>query len=178
MRFITGIIFTVLAIALFFGLTNPKYQSTKPVRDKVAQLDEALNKAKELTQLRDTLTVQYNSFTDEELRKLNTLLPDSVDTVRLIIDVDNIADRHNLTLLNIGITGTEGTQTKEAPDSRPYGTMRLSFNVITTYDQFKAFLADAEKSLRLLDVQTISFGQPDETNRTTYSVTAQTYWLR
>ncbi|GMU74453.1 MAG: hypothetical protein AMXMBFR44_6500 [Candidatus Campbellbacteria bacterium] len=179
MRFISGIIFIVVAVAVFFGLTNPKYQTTKTVRDKVAQLDEALDKAKELTELRDTLTVQYNSFTDEELKKLNTLLPDSVDTVRLIIDVDNIADAHNLTLLNISIAGGEVTsQQSSGPEGRPYGVMNLSFNVSTTYEQFKAFLIDVERSLRLLDVQTISFGQPDVTGRTTYTVSARTYWLK
>lgn len=178
MRFISGIIFIVLAIGLFFGLTNPKYQTTKQVRDKVAQLDEALDKAKELTELRDTLTVQYNSFTEEELKEINTLIPDSIDTVRLIIDVDNIADSHNLTLLNIAVSGDAGTEQIVGPDSRPYGVMALSFNVSTTYDQFKTFLGDLERSLRLLDIDTISFGQPDITGRTIYTVRAKTYWLR
>lgn len=177
MRFISGIILIIVAVALFFGFTNPKYQATKPVRDKVAQLDEALTKAKELTELRDELTIQYNAFTPEEIKKLNTMLPDSIDAVRLIIDVDSIADRHDLSVANISVTGNEEGQAT-GPDSRAYGIANVSFSVATTYDRFKTFLADLERSMRLLDITSISFGQPDAVGRTTYSIRAQTYWLR
>ncbi len=179
MRFISGIIFIVIAIALFFGVTNPKYQTTKAVRDKVAQLDEALDRAKELTALRDELSTRYNSFSDAEIKRLNTLLPDSIDTVRLIIDIDNVADAHDLTLLNIAISEDGTAAQVVGPDSRPYGTMIISFNVLTTYDRFKTFLSDLERSLRILDVDSISFGQEDPvTGRTTYTIRARTYWLR
>ncbi len=177
MRFISGIIFIVVAVGLYFGYTNPKYQATKIVRDEVARFDEALDRAKELTTLRDELSLTYSSFTESELKKLNTLLPDTIDTVRLIIDVDRIANAHDLTLLNITVAGESGGQAT-GPDSRPYGTMHLSFNVSTTYDRFKTFLADVERSLRILDVDSISFGQPDPVGNTTYTVRARTYWLK
>jgi Tfp pilus assembly protein PilO len=178
MRFISGIIFIVVAVGLFLGFTNPRYQQTKMVRDDVARFDEALTKAKELTALRDDLAATYNSFSTDEMGKLNTLLPDSIDTVRLIIDVDNIAKAHNLTLLNISVSGDSASTQAVGPDSHPYGTMDMSFNVSTTYEQFKGFLEDVERSLRILDVDSIAFGQPDAVGRTTYTVRARTYWLK
>lgn len=177
MRFISGIIFIVVAIGLFFGFTNPRYQDAKIVRDEVARFDDALDKAKELTALRDELSLTYSSFTESELNRLDTLLPDTIDTVRLIIDVDRVANAHDLTLLNIAVSGESGGQTV-GPDSRPYGVTHLSFNVSTTYQQFKAFLADLERSLRILDVDSISFGQPDAVGNTTYTIRAKTYWLK
>lgn len=184
MRFVTGAIFIVISIAIFFGFTNPRYQGVKVIRDEVARYDEALDRAKDLTALRDELNAKYSSFSPDEIDSLNTLLPDTIDTVRLIIDVNNIADRHNLTLLNISVAGGPDQNKNQnsgaiGPSGNDYGTIELSFNVSTTYDQFKTFLSDLERSMRLIDVKNISFGAAAEgTGLTTYSVQAETYWLR
>jgi Tfp pilus assembly protein PilO len=77
----------------------------------------------------------------------------------------------------VSVTGNEEGKAT-GPDGRSYGIANISFSIATTYEQFKSFLADVERSMRLLDITSISFGQPDALGLTTYSVRAQTYWLR
>ncbi len=96
----------------------------------------------------------------------------------MIIDVDNIAKKHDLSLLNIAVTGDTGGSSTLGPDTRQYGTMNLSFNVATTYDRFKTFLADLERSLRILDIESITFGEPNPVGNTTYTLRVRTYWLK
>jgi Tfp pilus assembly protein PilO len=182
MRFISSIIFIILSLGIFFGFTNGKYVATKSVRTEIAQYDDALAKAASLATLRDSLKEKYNSFSQNDLHRLETLIPDTIDTVRLIIDINGIARRHDLTVLNIVVDGATDTTAKKTgigPQESPYGTISVSFNVSTSYERFKSFLGELENSLRLIDVDSVTLGEANPiTGMTTYSIRAKTYWLR
>ncbi|QQR82875.1 type 4a pilus biogenesis protein PilO [Candidatus Campbellbacteria bacterium] len=182
MRFISSIIFILLSLGIFFGFTNGRYVATKSVRTEIAQYDDALAKAASLATLRDSLKDTYNSFSQDELRRLDTLIPDTIDTVRLIIDINAIARRHGLTVLNIAVDGATDAGTKKTgigPQESAYGTISVSFNVSTTYERFKSFLGELENSLRLIDVDSVTLGETNPiTGIATYSIRAKTYWLR
>ncbi len=182
MRFISSIIFIILSLVIFFGFTNPRYKGTEGKRTEIASFDKALKEAADLTKQRDSLKNTFNSFSQNDIRRLDTLLPDTIDTVRLIIDINGIARRHDLTVLNVEVDGATDTGSKKAgigPQDSPYGTISVSFNVSTTYDRFKTFLGDLENSLRLIDVDSIEIGEAmPVTGITTYTIRANTYWLR
>ena len=108
------------------------------------------------------------------------MLPDAVDNVGLIIDMQNIAANRGMLLK--GARVTEGGAVGDAaqglgPDASKYGTITMTFVVNTTYENFSVFLKDLESSLRLLDVTSLSFSSTKE-GRYDYSVTLQTYWLK
>ncbi|MCR4274965.1 MAG: type 4a pilus biogenesis protein PilO [Candidatus Campbellbacteria bacterium] len=182
MRFISSIIFIILSLAIFFGFTNGRYEKTKDVRLEIARFDDALQKASDLAVLRDSLKEKFNSFSQNDLHRLDTLLPNTIDTVRLIIDINGIARRHDLTVLNIVVDGAADTSSKKTtigPQEKPYGTILVSFNITTSYDRFKSFLGDLENSLRLIDVDSVTLGEENPiTGMTTYAIRAKTYWLR
>lgn len=182
MRLISSIIFIILSLVIFFGFTNVKYGQTQDVRTAVERYDVALQKAADLAALRDALKEKYNAFSQTDIGRLNTLLPNTIDTVRLIIDINGIARRHDLTVLNIVVNGAADTSSQKTaigPQDSPYGTITVSFNVQTTYDRFKSFLGELENSLRLIDVDSISLGEANPiTGATMYTVRAKTYWLR
>ena len=89
-------ILIVVAAGLFIAYTNPQYQEVKILQAQVASYDQALTQSSQLRAARDTLLSKRNTFSTDDVRKLERILPDNVDNIRLIIDIDNIAARHGL----------------------------------------------------------------------------------
>jgi hypothetical protein len=63
-----------------------------------------------------------------------------------------------------------------AAPAEPFTTRTISFSVLGSYDQFKAFLKDMERSLQLMDVQTLTFST-SATDLTEYKLEIQLYGL-
>ncbi len=180
MKTIVSITLIICAGLVFFFFTNPQVQDVQTLRAEEARFDDALDRSKELISLRDALLAKYNAIPTDDLKKINSLLPDAVDTVRLIIEINGIAARHGMTLLNISVGDvTESGGERLGPNSEPFGNVALSFQVTATYERFREFLADLERNLRILDVASISFSEANAaTGLTTYGVAFNTYWMK
>ena len=182
MRNILSIVFIIAAIALFAFFTNGRYAAIRELRAEAAAFDSALERSKELIAIRDSLLARYNAFPSDSIARLNTMLPNSIDTVRLIIDINTLASRYGMSLSGIAIgipdeaSGGEGAL---GPTSGDFGKLTLGFTVTASYDRFRAFLSDLERSLRIIDVTSLSFAASESTaGLTTYAVTLTTYWLK
>ncbi len=181
MRLILPIILIVAAIGLFALYTNGAYQHIKGLQVQVASYDSALNTAQELRGVRDQLISKRNTFSSEDVQKLQEVLPDNVDNIRFIIDINNIASRHSLTLTNVAVGTVSDSKTARnalsvGKSGDPVGSAAVSFSVNASYDNFLAFLQDLEHSLRIVDVQTMDF-KPVQGNLYSVSLTIRTYWL-
>ena len=176
MRLFIPIILIVAAIGLFVVYTNPEYQQTKALSAQVAAYDDALNKSQELRAVRDQLLSKRNTFSSDDVQKLSEVLPDNVDNIRLIIDINNIASRHGLTLGGVNIGDIAGSKNALAAgaSSGSVGSVDVSFGVTTTYDGMLSFLSDLEHSMRLIDVEKLGFSAG---NTSTYTFDIRTYWL-
>jgi len=159
-RFLIPIILLGAALGLFILYTNPTYQATKGISSEVASYDEALNKSQELKSVRDKLISKRNTFAPEDVAKLTKILPDNVDNIRFIIDINNIASRHNLSLKNVQLGSVSDSKTARnalsgGASGDAVGSATVGFSVSASYDNMLAFLADLEHSLRIIDVQPI-----------------------
>jgi Tfp pilus assembly protein PilO len=182
MRNIFSIILIIAAILLFALFTNPRYAGVRELRTEANAFDSALERSKELIAIRDALLTKYNAFTPDNTNRLNTMLPGSIDTVRLIIDINTLASRYGMSLSGISIglpDEAKGEEGSLGPSGKDFGHLSLSFSVTASYDRFRAFLTDLERSLRIMDVDALSFSAPSQaTGLTTYNVTLTTYWLK
>lgn len=186
-RNVISVILLIGAVAIFFFYTSPSYDGIQALSAQSAQYNEALDKATQLQQLKQTLLSRYNSFDPNALARLSTMLPDQVDNIRLILDLDNLAGRFGMALQNVGVS-TPGTQSGSVVSSiqtatQPYDTLTMEFSTHGTYDQFTQFLTALESSLRLVDIESIGLnpsgsGTPGAEPVYSYSMTVQTYWLR
>ncbi len=184
-RLIVPIALIVAAGALFATYTNATYQKTKALAAESASYDAALDRAQELRARRDELLSKYNTFTVEDRQRLLRSLPDNVDNIRLIIDINNIAARHNLALTDVELGEVSDSRTARndlavGVSGDAVGSVEVSFSLGATYEDFLAFLQDLEHSLRLVDVESIDFDAPgpEAGGRSTYTLTIRTYWLR
>ncbi len=163
--------------------TNPVYQGTKSLAAQAASYDDALTKSQELKKIRDEKLSKLGTFTAENKQKLERILPDNVDNIRLIIDINNIAARHNLTLKNVALGTLSDSASKRSSaavgaSGDPVGSVDVSFGVEASYDTMLAFLMDIEHSLRVVDVEMLSFrASALGTDKNDYNFTIRTYWL-
>lgn len=188
------LILIVLSIGIFFFLIDPQYKEIKVLLDEKAENDRMLDLANELREKRDELQDKFNNISTEEKEKLEKLLPDTVDNVRLVLDISNIAEEYGITIRDISVEGdSSGDSSSSRTPSSPgsvgrsgavvnngtdnIGEIQLSFSVSASYDDFKDFLLDLEESLRLVDVTdfSVSLGNDELYD---YSITISTYWLR
>lgn len=202
MRYIFLLIIIGASVTTFFMVVKPRYDKLQTVKSQVSTYDTSLETAKELKGSREELIAKYNSISKSDLDGIKTLLPDSVDNIRLIIQLDSLATKNGLsTLRNVDYkseeTSSAGSGGTGAPGStgqmqnieaarRPYGEFTISFQTAGQYKNFLSFISDLEQNLRLVDITSIDFGvsggdsgQGDSiANNLTYKVTLKTYWLK
>lgn len=188
-RTIFSLVFVFASGAIFFMYTKPTYDSVQSTRSEMTQYDEALQKAAELQQLKQTLLSRYNAFNPNDVDRLQKLLPDHVDNVRLILDLDNIAGRNGMALQNVVVsTPTSGQTSQTAVGSlgsskQKYDSVTLSFSTQGSYETFLQFLTDLESSLRIVDLVSLNLTTGSSAGKTGspsygFEVTIRTYWLK
>jgi Tfp pilus assembly protein PilO len=179
----------MVALGIFFFYTKPVYDGAQMQREEIAKYDAALSKAQELQQLKDTLLQRYNEFSPEDRDKLQKLLPDHVDNVRLILDLDNIASRRGMALQNVVVSTPGSGQTTQTAvgtigsSRQKYETLTTRFSTQGTYSQFQQLISDLEASLRIMDMVNLKVtSNPDSARLSepfySYEVTLRTYWLK
>lgn len=179
MRTLLPILFIIIAVAIFFGFIDPAYSRVKTLRAEEAQFDQALNRSKELQQVRDQLLSRYNTIPQSDVNRLERLLPDNIDNVRLVLDFDSLASRYGMRLRNIALEANENRTSRGqvGTSDSAYQQIILSFSVTGSYNAFRSFLEDLEQSLRLVDIASISFSAASS-GLYDYSISIKTYWLK
>lgn len=190
-RNVTPLILIVLAIGIYFTFTRAKIDEVKAVQIVNAQYQQALDNSERLVKKRDEILAIYNRITPEDQNRLERMIPDNVDNVRLIIDVNSVAAKHGLTLKNVKTSTTKdqnpqsskgGQSPTQVPNSNVliaggYDTVTLSFDVSGSYQNFLDFLRSMEKSLRIMEISRISL-KVNDAGTYDYGLEFKTFWLR
>ncbi|MFA5936786.1 MAG: hypothetical protein WC822_02815 [Candidatus Paceibacterota bacterium] len=194
-KFILPTILIGSSIAGFFVFTSPFYKDISLKREQIKSYNEALDNSKALEAERDKLTQKYNSIEPENLSKLQKLLPDNVDNIRLILEIEKIALPYGMVLKDVKYNATdkENTESQTAgivqsegvAQPKNYGVLGLEFSTQGTYSNFINFLKDLENNLRIVDISSIQFSSNASvgTNKSLpeaykYNFKIKTYWLK
>ncbi len=183
MRLILPIVFIVTAIALFWVVINPSYVELVALKAQEKQFEDTISQLRELQSIQDELLLKYNSIRSSDLARLEKLLPDNIDNVRLILDLDSIASARGVEIGSVALKdlggqggGSGANTTQDDGSGSKYESVMLSFTTKTSYETFLSFLADIEQSLRLIDVTSLSVVPVED--EFSFRVSLQTYWLK
>jgi hypothetical protein len=173
----------ILAIGIFFVYVSPTWNgSVAEAKASIAADNDALKAINDFKDKENKLQEEQNAIDQGSLDRLTTFLPNSVDNVGLILDLNALAARSGLSLGNIDVV-TEGGAAGGAPgtdvatsDQGAVGSVDMTFSAIGTFGALQSFLAGMEKSLRLLDVRDLTVKGTD-TGVYSYNVTLHLYWL-
>ncbi len=189
-RYIISLVLMIAAGAIFFLYTKPTYDGVQVEAAQIAEYDAALQKAAELQAVKQNLLTKYNNFDPQSLERLQKLLPDHVDNVALILDLDNLAGQYGLGLENVDVSTPASAATSKSAVGAAggaglkYDSVTISFSTRGTYPKFLDFMQSLEKSLRVVDLVALSIDQ-DGTGpaqgsepQYAYKLTLRTYWLK
>lgn len=179
MKDTTAVILLLLSIGIFYTFTSGQYQEVKKLQTLANEYENVLKEASAIEELRDSLLNTYTAIPKAEIERLNKVLPNTVDTVQLAFDLDGMASKYGISIRSVKTnTDTSNQDLSVLSDQAPtYSKANVTFSFISNYANFKQMLADVEKSLRLMDISTISF-QSQESGLYDYQISADTYWLK
>jgi len=185
----------LLAIGLFFGYINPtRTGSIAETRAQIESYESALNAAERFKEKENELIRARASIPSEGLARLESFLPDGVDNVQIILDLNSLAARSGMTLSDFdtsndssssegGTTGVTAATPSDASGGlalaadEPTESLDLTISASGSYNSFRDFLDGIEQSLRMLDVVSVSVID-SETGVYTYEMVIRLYWLR
>ncbi len=196
-RNITATILVVLAIGTYVTFTRAKLAEVNVVREVNAQYISALENASRLIKVRDSVLNEYNQISQGDRERIDKMLPNTVDNIRLIIDLNSVALRHGFSLRNIRAAASNSTTRPSSSQSSTQmvqdggsntsggsiptptlDTVDVSFSVVAPYQQFIDLLRDLEANLRIMDVTKLTVSSGTTAGSYEFGVTLKTYWLR
>ena len=196
MKLLSPILIIIIAGLLFFLLVNPAYNEVTSLRETVSTYQLALDNSTDLQKTQDSLIEKYKNIKQEDKDRLNHFLPNTINNINFILEIEKIANIHGLQIKNVkfqsekqveAVSNKVGDTSAPQKDKSSYGTFPLEFTTDADYSTFVVFLKDLELNLRMIDVQSISFTVPSPTakpasgvdpNIYSYSLKIQTYWLK
>jgi Tfp pilus assembly protein PilO len=163
---------------------NPTWSgSIADTKAAIAMDVTALDSAASYKKQQDALKTDHNNISSASIEQLTTFLPNSVDNVGLILDINALAARSGISLANIDVaTGNVGIKSGTSgalpiTTANPVGSINLSLSALGTFSAFQKFMSGIERSARLLDIQDLTIKGSD-TGVYSYQVTLRLYWLR
>lgn len=195
MKLILPVLFIVISVVTFIFGVNPFYAEVKILRADIVAYNTALDNSTNLQKTEDALITSFNSIKQSDKDRLDSFLPSSVNNIQFILEMERIANLHNMPIKDIKFEAKK-TVTSTDPnvvvsdvgaDNRPYGVFPIEFTTEGDYDSFVLFLKDLEFNLRLADVKSVSFVVPDASGKPVpgvdpniyrYTLKVETYWLK
>jgi len=178
-----SIILLALSVVIFFTKSQVKLEETKTLRDKADAYNEALSNARKIKETTNKLLNKYNAIDQEDMNKINTILPSRFDSVKLAVELENTLGKNNMSMKSVSfkeakpVAKKTASKTKSKKKEAPYETASVSLQINGSYESFYSFLKDAERGLRLLDINSIKFSAGNA-NTYDFDLDISTYWLK
>lgn len=186
MRSLTPILSLIVSVVLFVFFVQPRYVEVQHIR---AEIDKHIKAVATYNEFKNKLASKLDiktSRTAAQNEQLDKLVPEKVDDTKLLVDLETLSQSHNLLFGNIDVSKSDiglkqssnnsGNTGAVNLESNNLSTVDISFDVIGTYDQFKQFILDLERSNTLFEVVELSFDSSD-TPYQQFSLTVRVYTL-
>lgn len=176
MRWLLPIFLIGAAIGGYVLITKPIYAQIMDLSVEAEAYNQALLNSQNLQKERDRLTTKFNSFSVEDLERLDKMLPRTVDNIKLILEIQEQAANQGIVVKNVQFepkqfedeekdenassTAPAKTTVVRSQNTGPvedFETFELQFSVEGSYGDFIAFMQLMERSLRLIDTKSIKF---------------------
>lgn len=175
----SAITLLILSVGLFYTFTNVEYDKVKDLHVLASQYQDVLANVSDIIRLRDSLLLTYEEFPEADKARIEKVLPDNIDTVRLALELDSIASASGVTIKDVSIENEikNGLQAVLPEASPAYQKETVSLSFVSSYSNLKRILSDMEKNLRIMEIKSLSFDAQDS-GLYEHDITIETYWLK
>lgn len=176
-RIITILLLLGLSYYTVFFLVKPKWDEINVLKAQAASYKETLDNIQKIRELRKSLVSEYNSVSDDEKKRLDKIFASSMNEGELMVMFDNIAKSSSVVLSDIYFSPKNETQSSAGQSDavNPYKTYGFDLEVNGSYNAFKEFLKNLEKSLVLSDISSITFDASSGDSSKSKSVASDIY---
>jgi Tfp pilus assembly protein PilO len=197
-RLIIPVLLLILSFGSYFLYTKPIYSEAKDIKTEVTKLKDADAKLTVAISKKDKLATTYNSLDTSLIDRLTKLMPDNLDNIKLIIDVDRAAKQYGM-ILNavkfdvdqqakqeaLATTGRITADSAVVRDNKAalelkkdYNNFSLTMTTTGTFANFTKLVSDMEKNLRIIDITSVTFDAQDLKDVYKFEIKAKIYWLK
>lgn len=181
-RSLLPLLLVATAVGLFFVFTNAQYLEFKTLLAQRNEYASALGQYNTLEQRRVALVAQKDAVLPANSERLQKIIPDNVDNIRLFLDMQGIAARFRMGVANIRVGDSPASAANSptssiGPSDSRSGTITLSFSTTASYENLISFLKEIERSLRIVEIKSIDFKIGTVPNSYQVSIAINTFWL-
>ncbi len=178
LRIIGYIVLFAASLGVFIGYVRPAWAVVQDKRAELKQYQEAAANARTLQAKRDELLQRRQSMSADDINRLAVMLPKNVDNVKLTLEINRIARQYNLVLQNVQVEdAANDPQTQKREAQKDYRSIAIDFTVSGGYNDFTDFMRHLERSLRLIDVDELTFKADNKTGLYKFTMRIRTYWV-
>src|SRR5579864_4953511 len=92
------ILLIVISIGIFYLYINPNYTNIRTLLSQRSDYQTALANIEQVKQLRDSLETQYGNISPDDINRLNKVIPQNLNVVKLTADLDSMASKRAMSL--------------------------------------------------------------------------------
>lgn len=173
------IAYIVLTICIGYAFIYSSFSDIGSLLTQKQKYENSLEMINNIGNKKAELQAQFDAISADDKKNIATILPSTLDFVRLVSQIDAVAANYGISINQITskeVNPPTGTSIENAAPSKPYQSSIIGFSFIASYDKFNAFISDLEKSLRVLDIRTVKLGVGED-GLYTYNVEFETYWV-
>lgn len=177
---ITITAFIILTLSIGYAFIYPKTGEISSLLEEKQKYENTLEMVNNIENKKSELLTEFNKIPAQDKKNIETILPSSMDFVKLVAQIDKVAMGYDITVDKFSskeISSSVGDSISTAQPPKPYDSTVISFSFEAPYDKFSGFMNDLEKSLRILDIKSIKL-ETKEKGIDSYQVEFETYWLK
>jgi len=176
-RKIISLFLVLTAVFVFWFWTKPQISSLNRFVIQKKVLNKALSETRELQELRNKLLSEYNSISSAELVKLYKIIPENAEAIKLMVEITDIAKETGVIVKRFESQKESENKVGIVALPSAHKTLSLVINFSSSYKGFRSFVGDLQKSLRVINIDDISFSVGDG-NVYDFRLNAEAYYKK
>lgn len=163
---------------IFFTQTKSYFPAIKEIRGQISIYNKTIDTIRSVKSSVDKLLGEYNSISQENINKVNKMIPSGSESMNLIVQIENMMKGSGLSLKSIDAkeSAKEYSVKTEEDGEKTVSQLSLSIKAQGSYGAFYSFLGEAERSLRLLDIGSVKINAVADKEIYDFSIEAISYW--
>lgn len=171
-KHVIGIVLLLVGAGAVYLFALPGLEDARAMQESVGVLESLISKTEELNSVGSAVIERYQTVEDRDLRRVNALVPDKIDNVKLILEIQKLAERFGLSVQRIDVSGT-GVKDYAG---QVINIVSFDAEILGFYNDFVDFMEELELSERIIDPSSISFQALDSESGFSFNLSVDTYW--
>ncbi len=178
--YILPVVCVGISILLVVVVINPSLAKLKLVQQQLVELRQSEQRVEELLAIYDSLRAKYQEVSTEQIAVLEKALPSNVNNVRLILELERIAELQGLGFKDVDVVLKKDSSQSETATPDQLRKVVATMTLVGDYPSFIQYLSDLEQSLRIVTTRSIDFKavrSEKAAEQFEFKVVIETYWF-